>query len=112
MRPACSSAGPRAMPWWHCADVMAESIAEKLASAAARAEVPPAMREVAERLLVDVAGLCVAARKADYVRASLASWEATGRCTAIGHERALDAAGGAARPRTRAPGGGVRGPLR
>ncbi len=74
---------------------MAESIAEKLASAAARAEVPPAMREVAERLLIDVAGLCVAARKADYVRASLASWEAAGRCTAIGHERALDAAGAA-----------------
>src|SRR5256714_3009530 len=74
---------------------MDESIAEKLASAAARAEVPPAMREVAERLLIDAAGLCVAARKADYVRASLASWEAAGRCTAIGHERALDAAGAA-----------------
>ena len=52
-------------------------------------------REMAEKLLTDVAGLCVAARRTDYVRASLAGWEASGGCTAIGHSRTLDAAGAA-----------------
>ena len=52
-------------------------------------------REMVEKLLIDVAGLCVAARRTDYVRASLAGWEASGGCTAIGHSRTLDAAGAA-----------------
>ena len=51
--------------------------------------------EMAEKLLIDVAGLCVAARRTNYVRASLAGWEASGGCTAIGHSRTLDAAGAA-----------------
>lgn len=72
---------------------MTESIAEQLA--AARLRISPAMRELAQKLLVDVAGLCVAARNSDYVRAALAGWEAHGACTAIGHARALDAAGAA-----------------
>jgi len=37
----------------------------------------------------------VAARNTDYVRAALAGWEASGKCTAIGHARALDSAGAA-----------------
>ncbi len=53
------------------------------------------MRETAAKLLLDVAGLCVAARNTDYARAALASWESSGDCTAIGHARALDAAGAA-----------------
>jgi 2-methylcitrate dehydratase PrpD len=53
------------------------------------------MRQTCERLLVDVAGLCVAARNASYVRAAIESWEASGDSTAIGHARALDAAGAA-----------------
>jgi 2-methylcitrate dehydratase PrpD len=72
---------------------MTESIAERLA--AARLRISPAMRELAQKLLVDVAGLCIAARNSDYVRAALAGWEAHGACTAIGHARALDAAGAA-----------------
>src|SRR5216683_854636 len=52
-------------------------------------------REMVEKLLIDVAGLCVAARRTDYVHASLAGWEASGGCTAIGHSRTLDAAGAA-----------------
>ncbi|HEX6157457.1 MAG TPA: MmgE/PrpD family protein, partial [Burkholderiales bacterium] len=72
---------------------MTESISEKLASAAAVAEALP--REVVEKLLIDVAGLCVAARSTDYVRAALDGWEASGGCSAIGHERALDSAGAA-----------------
>jgi 2-methylcitrate dehydratase PrpD len=72
---------------------MSESISEKLAEAVARAGEPP--REVVEKMLVDVAGLCVAARNTDYVQAALAGWEASGACTAIGHARALDSAGAA-----------------
>ena len=53
------------------------------------------MRETAEKLLIDIAGLCVAARRTDYVRAALAGWETSGQCTAIGHARALDAGGAA-----------------
>ena len=74
---------------------MTASIAETLAAGASRAQLSPAMRELVEKLLVDVAGLCVAARGSDYVRAALAGWEANGACTAIGHARTLDAAGAA-----------------
>ena len=72
---------------------MTSSISERLADAIAAAGEPP--REIVEKLLVDVAGLCVAARNTDYVRASLAGWEACGACTALGHPRALDSAGAA-----------------
>jgi 2-methylcitrate dehydratase PrpD len=69
------------------------SISEKLADAIAAADAAP--REIVERLLIDVAGLCVAARNTDYVRAALAGWEASGSCSAIGHARALDSGGAA-----------------
>ena len=72
---------------------MSLSISEKLAEAIAVAGEPP--REVVEKLLIDVAGLCVAARHTDYVGAALSAWESSGSCTAIGHARALDAAGAA-----------------
>jgi 2-methylcitrate dehydratase PrpD len=74
---------------------MIESISERLAASAERARISRGMSELAEKLLIDVAGLCVAARKTDYVRAALGGWEANGGCTAIGHTRALDAAGAA-----------------
>src|SRR3954463_11752749 len=72
------------------------SVSENLAS-----QIEPArehateFRETAEKLLIDVAGLCVAARKSDYVLAALKSWESAGACTAIGHTRALDSGGAA-----------------
>jgi len=72
---------------------MSDSVSEKLADAVRGAGEPP--REVVEKLLIDVAGLCVAARNTDYVHAALAGWEASGKCTAIGHARALDSAGAA-----------------
>ncbi len=72
---------------------MSDSISERLAASAVR--VSPEMEQVAKNLLLDVAGLCVAARNTDYVRAALDGWEANGACTAIGHARALDAAGAA-----------------
>jgi 2-methylcitrate dehydratase PrpD len=70
---------------------MEMTISEKLADAIAGAGEPP--RDVVEKLLVDVAGLCVAARNTDYVGAALSAWESSGGCTAIGHARALDAGG-------------------
>jgi 2-methylcitrate dehydratase PrpD len=76
----------------------AASVAERLALAvetARRAPLPSAVRGTGEALLIDVAGLCVAARRSDYVRAALDAWEANGGSTAIGHARALDAAGAA-----------------
>jgi 2-methylcitrate dehydratase PrpD len=57
--------------------------------------IPAAAREVATRDLVDMAGLCVSARHEDYVRQIVAAWDSDGPCTAIGQERALDAAGAA-----------------
>lgn len=61
------------------------TIAASLAHAATNAVPSPAMRETCERLLVDVAGLCVAARGTDYVRATLAACDPGGVATTIGH---------------------------
>src|SRR5688572_9450296 len=72
---------------------MNQSISEKLAEAIAAASEPP--RDLVEKLLIDVAGLCVAARNTDYMGAALSAWESSGGCTAIGHARALDAGGAA-----------------
>ena len=41
--------------------------------------------------MLDVAGLCVAARRTDYVRATLTSVDEGGPCTAIGHAGSFDA---------------------
>jgi 2-methylcitrate dehydratase PrpD len=57
--------------------------------------IPDAARTVARHALLDVAGLCIAARGTDYVGAALAAWDAEGPCTALGHRRGLDAAGAA-----------------
>src|SRR3989441_10776330 len=82
------------------------TLSEQLSDAVQNARNVP--REMAEKLLIDVAGLCVAARRTDYVRASLAGWEASGGCTAIGHSRTLDAAGASFVKCTAAPGVAVR----
>ena len=73
---------------------MSEPVAERLAALAAKADAG-AFRETAEKLLLDVAGLCVAARRADYALAALKACESAGPCTAIGHARALDSVGAA-----------------
>src|SRR5260221_2823640 len=75
-----------------------QSVAERLAAAAAslsQAGVPARVRLRCEDLLIDVGGLCVAARESDYIRALVASVDGGGPCTAIGHAggfRAEDAA--------------------
>ncbi|HZZ92855.1 MAG TPA: MmgE/PrpD family protein [Usitatibacter sp.] len=76
------------------APVIAEALARGVAAARERG-LPPGMRETCARMLVDIAGLCIAAREAHYVRAALESWDAQGACTVLGHGRTLDAAGAA-----------------
>ncbi len=48
-----------------------------------------------QRLVVDVVGLCVAARREDYIDATLAAVDSGGPCTAIGHGGGFDAFGAA-----------------
>ncbi|MEO7741426.1 MAG: MmgE/PrpD family protein [Usitatibacter sp.] len=76
------------------APVIAEALARAVAAGRVRA-MPDALHETCERLLIDIAGLAVAARGTDYVQAAIASWEAQGCATAIGHVRALDSPGAA-----------------
>src|SRR5579859_2983606 len=71
-----------------------ETLAERIAPLDP-ARLPAAVRSLAENLVLDVVGLCVAARRSDYVRAAAGSGLAPGRATPIGHLRAFDAAGSA-----------------
>jgi 2-methylcitrate dehydratase PrpD len=74
------------------------SVAEHLADTVVKLDagkLPAAVRRTCEDLLIDVAGLCVTVREADYIKASLAGWEDDGPCTAIGHARTMTAAGAA-----------------
>jgi 2-methylcitrate dehydratase PrpD len=73
---------------------IAETLARRIA-AVTPAMLPPALRVIAEDLVLDVAGLCLAARRSDYVGAVLAGWDDGGLCTVIGHRQTRDAAGSA-----------------
>lgn len=70
------------------------AVAEKLADQAmalTAENLPQAVRARAEELLIDVVGLCVAARETDYVKAVIAGVDSGGPCTAIGHEQTFSA---------------------
>jgi 2-methylcitrate dehydratase PrpD len=76
----------------------AVSIAEKLADrivAVDPGRLPAAMRSKCEDLAVDVIGLCLTVRNADYVKATRDACDDDGPCTVIGHTRTLSAAGAA-----------------
>jgi 2-methylcitrate dehydratase PrpD len=73
---------------------VAETISAWL-SATNPEDVPQAVADVARRLFVDVAGLCVAARREPYIGATLAATDRGGACTAIGHAGGFDAFGAA-----------------
>src|SRR5258706_11400652 len=65
------------------------TISAQLAAFAAQidsAKLPPRARETIRLLMLDVAGLCVAARGLDYIAAARASAASTGKATAFGHE--------------------------
>ncbi|MGZ8153842.1 MAG: MmgE/PrpD family protein [Burkholderiales bacterium] len=64
------------------------SVAEQLvdkALALTPEHIPEGVRRRAQELLIDVVGLCLAARNTDYVRAVTRAVDASGSCTAIGH---------------------------
>ena len=74
------------------------TVAETLGAAvgALRAEdLPLAMRAMADNLILDVIGLCIAARGTDYVEAASAGIDGDGSCTVIGHARPRGTAGAA-----------------
>ena len=71
---------------------VAEHLAERIAAVG---QLPDAVRAKCEETTIDVVGLCLAARREDYVEAALKGWDDDGACTAIGHARTLSAAGAA-----------------
>jgi 2-methylcitrate dehydratase PrpD len=73
---------------------MTRSVSERLAAAFAGmpGALPDAVLDICESVLVDVAGLCVAARDADYARATLEATREAGSCTVIGHAGAFNVA--------------------
>ena len=54
-------------------------------------EIPPKAKDCCTDLLIDVAGLCVAARKNDYVTSLKKSLDPGGDCTALGHAETFKA---------------------
>src|ERR1700759_85683 len=73
---------------------VAQTLADKIV-ALKPGELPAITTRKCEDLLIDVVGLCVTARNEDYVASSLGGCDDDGPCTAIGHKRALSAAGAA-----------------
>src|SRR5579859_3360941 len=73
---------------------LAEMLAERIAAIDPK-RLPAALRTKCQDLAVDVVGLCLTARRLDYVEATLAACDDDGPCTAIGHARTLSAAGAA-----------------
>jgi 2-methylcitrate dehydratase PrpD len=74
------------------------TVAERLGAwvAASRAEpLTGEVLETARRLVLDVAGLCVAARREAYVTSTIGATDRGGPCTAIGHPGSFDAFGAA-----------------
>lgn len=69
---------------------VAEQIAEQTIALTTGA-LPETVRARAEELLIDVVGLCVAARGTSYVKAVIAGVDAGGPCTAIGHTQTFSA---------------------
>src|SRR5690348_7988643 len=70
------------------------AVAERLASIIASLDakrLPSAVREVCRDMVLDIAGLCVAARHEDYVRALIESADGDGACTALGQARRFPA---------------------
>jgi 2-methylcitrate dehydratase PrpD len=73
------------------------SISERMAIAFSEmsSDLPQAMQILCDSLLIDVAGLCVAARHADYVRATFEASNESGDCTIIGRKGRFNVAAAA-----------------
>jgi len=73
---------------------MAESVAERLAARVAgmrNESLPDVVHDQVDRLVLDVVGLCLAARNTDYVGALKRALDPGGPCTAIGHAETFGA---------------------
>lgn len=79
----------------HPASAPSLSVSERLAQGiiACKPENDAGVRAVADRLLLDISGICMAARDQPYVQAALASIDGGGDCTVIGHGQKLSAEG-------------------
>src|SRR6202795_5335549 len=73
---------------------VAQQLSERIVALRAR-QLPPAVRQKCEDLLIDVIGLCITARNEDYIKSALDSCDDDGPCSAIGHARTLSAASAA-----------------
>ena len=73
------------------------TVAERLAAGIAISDpgADPRVRPMAERLVLDITGLCIAARHEAYVRAALASIDQPGPCSVLGHPVTLGVEGAA-----------------
>ena len=69
---------------------VAEALARR-ASALRVEDIPVPVRALCENLLLDVAGLCIAARNSDFISALKRSLDSGGACTALGHPERLSA---------------------
>ncbi len=78
----------------HIKVTLSEHLGEVFSNLSA-AKIPQSAQTIAIKDLIDMAGLCVAARQEDYVRQIVDGWDSDGPCTAIGHTRGLDTAGAA-----------------
>ncbi|NOT26089.1 MAG: MmgE/PrpD family protein [Acidobacteria bacterium] len=73
---------------------IAEQIADWLVATQGR-NLPTDVVATGERLFLDVAGLCIAARREDYIAATLAAVDRGGACSALGHPGGFDGFGAA-----------------
>lgn len=73
------------------------SISQRLARGilAAQPQRAAAARETGRRMVLDIVGICIAAREQPYVRAAMAAIDADGPCTVLGHGRKLGPEGAA-----------------
>lgn len=74
------------------------TLSEQMAEAFSRwtlDSVSDTAKAVAIKDLIDMAGLCVSARRQPYVQQLVAGWDSDGPCTAFGHARGFDTAGAA-----------------
>src|SRR3954468_24783004 len=73
---------------------VAESLAASI-SALTPAALPTPLRAMADNMVLDIIGLCLAARRTDYIQAALDGTDGEGSCTLIAHKRTGDSAGAA-----------------
>ncbi|MBV8168079.1 MAG: MmgE/PrpD family protein, partial [Alphaproteobacteria bacterium] len=73
---------------------VAETLAASI-SALTPASLSAGVRAMADNMVLDIIGLCLAARRTDYIQAALDGTDGEGACTLIGHKRTGDSAGAA-----------------